>query len=127
LTIKTSAGRIVLGMNPVIYCADIGSVPNGRFGWAWTDSNETIVESHRGGMEIADLVNAVVQDLAAGRSIALGFECPLFVPVPEEPLHLGRARLGDGNCLASPPEDRAASTGGLRARRKAPVRPMRGA
>jgi hypothetical protein len=29
--------------------------------------------------------------------VALGFECPLFVPVPEEPLRLGMARSGEGN------------------------------
>jgi hypothetical protein len=29
--------------------------------------------------------------------VALGFECPLFVPVPEESLRLGMARQGDGN------------------------------
>jgi hypothetical protein len=30
------------------------------------------------------------------RAVALGFECPLFVPVPEEPMRLGGARGGEG-------------------------------
>jgi hypothetical protein len=84
-------------MNLAIYCADIGSVPRGRFGWSRNEPSETTLETHRGGTEILDLVNAVGDDLAAGRPVALGFECPLFVPVPVEPLRLGKARPGDGN------------------------------
>jgi hypothetical protein len=81
-------------VNPIIYCADIGSVPNGRFGWARSAPDETAIEGHRGGVEIVDLVEAVGTDLDAGRAVALGFECPLFVPVPKEPLRLGMARAG---------------------------------
>ncbi|MGE5434467.1 MAG: hypothetical protein ACM3S3_06740, partial [Candidatus Doudnabacteria bacterium] len=36
-------------------------------------------------------------DLGAGRAVALGFECPLFVPVPEQALGLGMARTGEKN------------------------------
>jgi hypothetical protein len=80
-----------------IYCADIGSVPRGRFGWARSDTDEAGIERHRGGTEIIDLVDAVAEDLAAGRPVALGFECPLFVGVPTQPLRLGTARRGEGN------------------------------
>src|SRR5205823_2592653 len=81
----------------VIYCADIGSVPNGRFGWArWTAVAEQ-VDTHRGGTEIAELVESLVADLRADRPVALGFECPLYLPVPAEPLLLGRARVGEAN------------------------------
>jgi hypothetical protein len=76
-----------------IYCADVGSVPNGRFGWARNDPDETKIERHRGGTEIIDLVGAV----AEGQAVAFGFECPLFVPVPEAALRLGTARPGEGN------------------------------
>src|SRR6266540_1033323 len=69
-------------VNPVVYCADIGSVPNGRFGWARSEPDETTIERHRGGTEIIDLADGVGEDLAAGQPVALGFECPLFVPVP---------------------------------------------
>lgn len=44
-----------------------------------------------------ELVDAVAGDLIAGEAVALGFECPLFVPVPATPLQLGAARLGEGN------------------------------
>jgi uracil-DNA glycosylase len=44
-----------------------------------------------------DLVEAVAADLLAGRAVAIGFECPLFVPVPEQALRLGMARRGEKN------------------------------
>jgi hypothetical protein len=75
----------------VVYCADIGSVVRGRFGWARSEEQGE-VRSHRGGTEIVDLVEAVAADLGDGRAVALGFECPLFVPVPEQPLRLGCCR-----------------------------------
>jgi hypothetical protein len=84
-------------MKLAIYCADIGSVPNARFGWARTDPSDATLESHRGGTEIVDLVSAVTEDLDQGTMVSLGFECPLFVPVPEHPLRLGMARPGEGN------------------------------
>jgi hypothetical protein len=84
-------------MDAFVYCADIGSVPNGRFGWARSEPDETTIERHRGGTEIIDFVDAVAEDLAAGQPVALGFECPLFVPIPEQPLRLGTARPGEKN------------------------------
>jgi hypothetical protein len=84
-------------VDTAIYCADIGSVQNDRFGWARVEADDFDIERHRGGKEITDLVEAVAEDLAARNEVALGFECPLFVPVPKEPLHLGMARPGEGN------------------------------
>jgi hypothetical protein len=63
-----------------VYCADIGSVANGRFGSARGEAGEPGIEVHRGGTEIIDLVDALTSDLAAGTAVALGFECPLFLP-----------------------------------------------
>jgi hypothetical protein len=42
-------------VNAIIYCADIGSVPNGRFGWARVDPEEAELEAHRGSAQIAEL------------------------------------------------------------------------
>jgi hypothetical protein len=85
--------RVKLG----IYCADIGSVPKARFGWARAGTDEAGIERHRGGTEIIELVDAVAEDLAGARAVALGFECPLFVGVPAQPMRLGTARSGEGN------------------------------
>jgi hypothetical protein len=59
-------------MKLVIYCADIGSVPNGRLDWARTAADEGEIERHRGGTEIVDLLDWLADDLAAGRGVALG-------------------------------------------------------
>jgi hypothetical protein len=84
-------------MGLVVYCADIGSVPRGRFGWARSEHRKDIEERPSGGTNISDLAGSVTADLAADRPVALGFECPLFVPVPEPPNRLGAQRAGEGN------------------------------
>ena len=75
-----------------ICCADIGSVRNHNFGWASVRGDR-----HRGGKEIGGLVEEVVRSLAAGVKVALGFECPLWVPVPDDPTGLTAGRAVDGN------------------------------
>jgi hypothetical protein len=71
--------------------------PRGRFGWARAEADEAGVETHRGGTEIFELVASTADDLAADRPVALGFECPLVVPVPDDPMRLGMARPGESN------------------------------
>lgn len=92
-----------------VYCADVGSIKQGNFGWAREDVGAGKLERHRGGREIVDLVDALAEDLAAGVPVALGFECPLFVPVPEDPFRLGVARPGEG----ARPWSAGAGTGAL--------------
>ena len=75
-----------------IYCADIGSIKRDNFGWAVVHGDR-----QRGGKEIGELVDDVVGSLAAGIKVALGFECPLWVPVPNNPSGLTDARVVDGN------------------------------
>jgi alkylated DNA nucleotide flippase Atl1 len=84
-------------VNPVIYAADIGSVTAGNFGWARLDADRDSDRiEHDGGTDIAELVEAIAHDLNdRRRGVALGFECPLFVPVPVDALRLGKARPGE--------------------------------
>jgi hypothetical protein len=42
-------------------------------------------------------VDSAANDLNHGSQIALGFECPLFVPVRDDPEKLSQARDGEGN------------------------------
>jgi alkylated DNA nucleotide flippase Atl1 len=86
-------------VDPVIYAADIGSIVSGNFGWARLDPRQGSAQVERSnGIEIAELVDEVAQDLQhRRRGVALGFECPLFVPVPEDPFLLAAARPGEGN------------------------------
>ena len=79
----------------VVYCADIGSVMRGKFGWA----SCCAVPKPRmtKDSDIQRLVTQVTRDLNSGRKVALGFECPLWVPVTCDPRGLTSARDGDGN------------------------------
>jgi len=71
-----------------VFCADIGSIKKGNFGWS------LLCGGRKGsGDSIHELVHEVVACLTAGHKVALGFECPLWVPVPQDPkgLTAGRA------------------------------------
>jgi len=70
-------------------CADIGSVAAGNFGW-WSSDGES-------GRELSTLAESIADALNDERPVALGFECPLFVPFAENELQLTRARPGEGN------------------------------
>jgi hypothetical protein len=73
----------------LIACADIGSVRNDNFGWYANDG------SH--GCKPSELAEHLAEALADGRPVALGFECPLFIPLPVDEHDLGKRRNGEGN------------------------------
>lgn len=76
-----------------IFCADIGSVQAGRFGWFGADPDGKPVP----GSSIEDLASAVAEKITSGAKVALGFECPLYVPLRDNPMLLTKARTGEGN------------------------------
>ena len=80
----------------VVFCADVGSVKSGNFGWARSKSDTAAIADHDSSRP-AHLAEAVVQELRLGHPVALGFECPLFVPVSALDTALGAARGGEGN------------------------------
>jgi hypothetical protein len=79
----------------VVYCADIGSVDKGNFGWARLFCEDEKV--YTTGNDLHELVKAIAEDLNKDLPVALGFECPLFVPITEDPSGLTRSRPGEGN------------------------------
>jgi len=91
----------------MICCADIGSVAKGRFGWA----------AHPGdppsGKGMGELARLVANRLATERKVALGFECPLWIPIADEPSSLTRARPGEGNRAWSAAAGATSLTAGL--------------
>lgn len=87
-----------------IFCADIGSVKAGRFGWS-----ARTADGESSGTDIEALCTAVVESLNAQRPVALGFECPVFVPVRLNPMDLTKARSGEG----SRPWSAGAGTGAM--------------
>lgn len=70
-------------------CADIGSVAAGNFGW-WSSDGDS-------GREPSTLATSVAAALNSDRPVALGFECPLFVPLADDEHLLTRARPGEGS------------------------------
>jgi len=86
----SAAGRLA------VCCADIGSVAKKRFGWARRYEGRK-EEGATSGTDIRKLVAGVAADLASGLPVALGLECPLFVPIREDPAGLTSARVGEGS------------------------------
>ena len=83
--------------SPVIFCADIGSVGKGNFAWACSDSKFSDSDS---ASSPSALANAVVLAIKADRLVALGFECPLWLPLPlldGDEKELGQIRAGEGS------------------------------
>lgn len=79
----------------VIWCADIGSIKKKNFGWCRAELVEK--NSFSTGTSIQEFAIGIAKDLSSGYKVALGFECPLFLPIPEEPLYLTSARKGEGD------------------------------
>lgn len=74
--------------NLVVVCADVGSVAKGNFGW-WSSQGES-------GTRPSTLATHIATVLISGTPLALGFECPLFVPLSADELCLTNARPGEG-------------------------------
>lgn len=79
-----------------IYCADIGSIQRGNFAWARGERRARIKITDTG-KDIAGLAERIVLDFDAGHPVALGFECPLFLPVRNDPDRLTCCREGEGD------------------------------
>lgn len=77
-----------------IYCADVGSISAKKFGWAAKRCNEDKIVI---GTEIEDFSSMISDSIRLGEKVAIGFECPLFVPMRSEPKRVNSARKGEGN------------------------------
>lgn len=95
----------------MICCADIGSVANGRFGWAGHPGEPDGKEPS--GRDVEKFAQFVAHGLAVEKKVSLGFECPLWIPVADEPSSLTRARPGEGNRAWSASAGSASLTTGL--------------
>jgi hypothetical protein len=83
-----------------IYAVDVGSTrcDNGRtprFAWARVDPDAP--NDVMGHSDISLLATALAADLNEGVSVALGFEAPLFIPVPALATSLCCGRKGEGS------------------------------
>lgn len=84
-------------MKRAIYACDVGSVRSGNFAWALVEPGADCPRASKDNIDIDALVSRLLQDSIEGFSIALGFESPLFMPVPEQSANLSRGRCGEGN------------------------------
>ncbi len=92
---------VVTETKRAIYACDIGSTlyqkkrrgPN--FGWARLNPYEG-TKSMRGSSDIQQLAEQLQRDIKEGYSVSLGFESPLFIPIPDNPEDLSKGREGDG-------------------------------
>jgi len=105
-------------METVIYACDVGSTrTDGKrragsgFGWACVSSDPEAVDADHGSIEA--MADTIGRDLHQGRSVALGFECPLFIPLPRAAAHLCTGRTGEGNRSFAAPAGLAVTTLGL--------------
>lgn len=84
----------------IIYACDVGttqcSAKTGlpSFAWARVNPEDGVIQVSS---YIYRLVQQLESDIRQGYSIALGFEAPLFIPVPEDWKDLSKGREGDGN------------------------------
>ena len=76
-----------------MFCADVGSVKKNNFGWAAIlPGNKRI-----SGRSIERFAENIACEIKNERKIAIGFECPLFVPMRSLPINVNSARKGEGN------------------------------
>lgn len=73
------------------FCADVGSIPNGNFGWASSIDGEL-----KSGTDIGIFADDIADATKRKGKVSIGFECPLFVPVRDEPRVVASARRGEG-------------------------------
>src|ERR1700704_3552280 len=86
---ESSRDRVRCGrVCPVrIFGVDVGSIRTGRFAWALADPADAAVRGE--GHDPATLADRIKEELGRGKLVALGFECPLVLPVPDLWDHLG--------------------------------------
>lgn len=80
--------------NISIFCADVGSIKAKKFGWAadTPDRNDILL-----GTDIEVFAELISSSISDGNKVAIGFECPLFVPMRNDPILVNSARKGEGN------------------------------
>jgi hypothetical protein len=80
-------------MELITYCVDVGAISR-NFAWARVESGEDRFDP-AASADIKALTGSLAADLETHRRTALGFEAPIFVPVPLAPEALGKQRMGD--------------------------------
>lgn len=80
-------------MNLAVFCADVGSIKQKKFGWAGVLPDGTEIS----GTNIEEYAVEIARQIKNKTKVAIGFECPLFVPMRSDPVEVNSARKGEGN------------------------------
>lgn len=80
-----------------VYAVDVGSTRSSPPRFAWARTEPEAASAVPTCSDISALVRRLERDLRSGCSVALGFEAPLFIPVPENVNDLSRCRIGEEN------------------------------
>jgi hypothetical protein len=86
-------------MDPcLVVAADVGSI-RGKFAWAAAMVPAGRPQSPAGGTTPIEMLPPIAAAIEDGLRVAVGWEAPMMLPVPdtESWLELGRARIGEGN------------------------------
>jgi hypothetical protein len=94
-------------MNAIAYACDIGSVKSGAFACARNSSTQATPTASQ---DIDKLIASIVEEAKAGKTIALGFEAPLFMPVPTESAQLNSGRQNESSRSMFAPAGAAVTT-----------------
>jgi hypothetical protein len=97
----------------VVYVCDIGSIRKNNFAWVRSIQQlaGTDFESFNEGTDIDECVTSIKNDLINGMAIAIGLECPLFIPIPLQKRELGKARDNETIAWSASPAACVAMTG----------------
>lgn len=80
----------------IVWVADVGSIMRNGFGWCRSSVEDNTVKISTG-TDISLFAEGISKDLRNRKRVALGFECPLFLPITDNPMNLTSARQGEGN------------------------------
>jgi len=78
-----------------IYGCDIGSTLRGNFAWVRCEPGEDVPPI--GDVTIKSLIKYLLKDFEKRCSVSLGFESPLFLPIPKTVGDLCKGREGEGD------------------------------
>ena len=94
-------------MKRIVYACDIGSVKSGTFAWA---RNTSLKDIPTASADIDALIASITRDAKKGETISLGFEAPLFMPIPDSSTDLNSGRTGESNRSMFAPAGAAVAT-----------------
>jgi len=79
-----------------VYACDVGSARSARTGFAWARRVSDGFAPTQANTSIDDLVESLVDDITEGMAVALGLDCPLYLPVPTDDFSIQNlVRLGE--------------------------------